>query len=131
MATSIPPHNVAEIVDAAIHLIDSPAADDASLMGFVQGPDFPTGGQLVDSPEAIALAYATGRGGFRVRARWTVEKGAQGSWTAVVTEIPFQVPKGKLIEQIAQLIADRKLPILADIRDDSDAEIRIVIEPRS
>src|SRR5206468_1005773 len=77
------------------------------------------------------LAYATGRGGFRVRARWTVEKGAQGSWTAVVTEIPFQVPKGKLIEQIAQLIADRKLPILADIRDESDAEIRIVIEPRS
>ena len=90
-----------------------------------------TGGQIVDSPEAIALAYATGRGAFRVRARWTVEKGPQGSWTAVVTEIPYQVPKSKLIEQIAQLIADKKLPILADVLDESAEEIRIVIEPRS
>ncbi|TMJ20005.1 MAG: DNA topoisomerase IV subunit A [Alphaproteobacteria bacterium] len=131
MATSIPPHNVAEIVDAAILLIDSPGADDAALMEKVSGPDFPTGGQIVDSPEAIALAYATGRGAFRVRARWTVEKGPQGSWTAVVTEIPYQVPKSKLIEQIAQLIADKKLPILADVLDESAEEIRIVIEPRS
>jgi topoisomerase-4 subunit A len=131
MATSIPPHNVAEIVDAAMLLLDTPGADDAALMAIVKGPDFPTGGQLVDSPEAIALAYATGRGSFRVRARWTIEKGAQGSWTAIVTEIPFQVPKSKLIEQIAQLIADKKLPILADVLDESAGEIRIVIEPRS
>jgi topoisomerase-4 subunit A len=131
MATSIPPHNAAEIIDAAIHLIDAPGAGDAELMVHVKGPDFPTGGKVVDSPDAIATAYATGRGSFRVRASWKIEKGAQGSWTAVVTEIPFQVAKGKLIEQIAQLIADRKLPILADVRDESDAEIRIVIEPRS
>ena len=131
MATSIPPHNVAELIDAAIHLIDDPEAEDAALMAFVAGPDFPTGGVLVDSAEAIALAYATGRGAFRVRARWSIEKGAQGSWTAAVSEIPYQVPKGKLIEQIAGLIADRKLPILADIRDESDDKVRIVIEPRS
>jgi topoisomerase IV subunit A len=131
MATSIPPHNVAELIDAAVHLIDDPKADDAALMAHVQGPDFPTGGHVVDGPDAIALAYATGRGSFRVRATWSVEKGPQGSWTAVVTEIPFQVAKGKLIEQIAQLIADKKLPILADVRDESDAEIRICIEPRS
>ncbi|MBV9884220.1 MAG: DNA topoisomerase IV subunit A [Sphingomonadaceae bacterium] len=131
MATSIPPHNVAELIDAAVQLIDDPNADDAALLAHVKGPDFPTGGKVVDSPEAIASAYGTGRGSFRVRASWSVEKGPQGSWTAVVSEIPFQVPKAKLIEQIAQLIADRKLPILADVRDESDAAIRIVIEPRS
>ncbi|HYN45369.1 MAG TPA: DNA topoisomerase IV subunit A [Allosphingosinicella sp.] len=131
MATSIPPHNVAELIDAATILIDNPAAGDAALLEKVQGPDFPTGGVLVDSADTIALAYATGRGAFRVRARWTIEKGPQGSWTAVVGEIPYQVAKGKLIEQIAGLIADRKLPILADIRDESDEKIRICIEPRS
>jgi topoisomerase IV subunit A len=131
MATSIPPHNVAELIDAAELLIDDPKASHALLMEKVKGPDLPTGGVLVDSAEMIALAYATGRGAFRVRARWTIEKGPQGSWTAVVSEIPYQVPKGKLIEQIAALIADRKLPILADIRDESDEAIRIVIEPRS
>jgi len=131
MATSIPPHNVAELIDAAIHLIGDPGAQAAALMAFVAGPDFPTGGVLVDSAESIALAYATGRGAFRVRARWTIERGAQGSWAAIVSEIPYQVPKGKLIEQIAGLIADKKLPILADIRDESDEAIRIVLEPRS
>ena len=131
MATSIPPHNVAELIDAAVRLIDDPGADGAALAAHVLGPDFPTGGVLVDSAESIALSYATGRGAFRVRARWSIEKGAQGSWAAVVREIPYQVPKGKLIEQIAGLIADRKLPILADIRDESDEAIRIVIEPRS
>ncbi|HEV7658485.1 MAG TPA: DNA topoisomerase IV subunit A [Allosphingosinicella sp.] len=131
MATSIPPHNVAELIDAAVHLIDDPDAEEAALLAWVAGPDFPTGGVLVDSAEAIALAYATGRGAFRVRARWAIEKGPQGSWTAVVSEIPYQVPKGKLIEQIAGLIADKKLPILADIRDESDEAIRICIEPRS
>jgi topoisomerase-4 subunit A len=131
MATSIPPHNVAELIDAANILIDDPKADESRLMEVFHGPDFPTGGVLVDSADAIALAYKTGRGAFRVRARWTIEKGAQGSWTAVVSEIPYQVPKGKLIEQIAALIADKKLPILADVRDESDEAIRIVIEPRS
>jgi topoisomerase-4 subunit A len=131
MATSIPPHNLAEIVDAAVHLIDNPRAEPAALMDFVSGPDFPTGGVIVDSADAIAAAYATGRGSFRVRARWSTEDQGRGTWTAVIGEIPFQVPKSKLIEQIAALIADRKLPILADIRDESDAEIRIVIEPRS
>ncbi len=131
MATSIPPHNVSELIDAATHLIEQPKAEAAELMQFVKGPDFPTGGQIVDSPEAIALAYATGRGGFRVRARWSVEKGPQGAWSAVVTQIPYQVPKAKLIEQIAQLIADKKLPILADVLDESAQDIRIVIEPRS
>src|SRR4051812_5445248 len=131
MATSIPPHNLAEIVDAAIHLIDHEKATTAELMQFVRGPDFPTGGVLVDPEQAIAAAYMTGRGSFRVRARWTVEDQGRGTWVAVVGEIPYQVPKGKLIEQIAALIADRKLPILADIRDESDAEIRIVLEPRS
>ena len=131
MATSIPPHHVAEILDAAIYLIDNPRSEPSDLLRFVTGPDFPTGGILVDSPEAIASAYATGRGSFRVRAKWEIEKGAQGSWTIVVTEVPYQVPKAKLIEQIAALITDKKLPILADILDESAEEIRIVIEPRS
>ncbi|HEX8442830.1 MAG TPA: DNA topoisomerase IV subunit A [Allosphingosinicella sp.] len=131
MATSIPPHNVAELIDAAIHLIDDPRASDAALMDFVAGPDFPTGGVIVDNAELIAAAYRTGRGSFRVRARWSQEDQGRGTWTAIVTEIPYQVPKGKLIEQIAALINDKKLPILADVRDESDELIRIVIEPRS
>jgi topoisomerase-4 subunit A len=131
MATSIPPHNVAELIDAATHLIDQPEADSRALMRFVQGPDLPTGGIIVDSPAAIAESYATGRGAFRVRARWAEEKEKGGGWQIVITEIPFQVPKSKLIEQIAALITDKKLPILADVRDESDELIRIVIEPRS
>ncbi|UAK22985.1 DNA topoisomerase IV subunit A [Sphingomonas nostoxanthinifaciens] len=131
MATSIPPHNLAELVDAAVHLIDQPEGDPRELMRFVTGPDFPTGGIVVDSPAAIAEAYATGRGGFRVRARWSIEDQGRGTWVAVVSEIPYQVPKAKLIEQIAGLINDKKLPILADVRDESDAAIRIVLEPRS
>jgi topoisomerase-4 subunit A len=131
MATSIPPHNVAEIIDAATHLIDSPNAGDAELLQFVQGPDFPTGGLVVDPSASIAHAYATGRGGFRVRARWNVEDQGRGTWIAVVTEIPYGVQKGKLIEALAALVNDKKLPILADVRDESDSEIRLVIEPRS
>ncbi|WP_370171591.1 DNA topoisomerase IV subunit A [Sphingobium abikonense] len=131
MATSIPPHNVAELIDAAHLLIDDPDADHAALMQIVRGPDFPTGGVLVDSPSIIAEAYATGRGAFRTRARWHKEDHGRGTWIAVVTEIPYQVQKSKLIEQIAALINDKKLPILADVRDESDAEIRIVIEPRA
>jgi topoisomerase-4 subunit A len=131
MATSIPPHNAAELIDAAIHLIDQPDSDSRDLMAFVRGPDFPTGGIIVDSPAAIAEAYATGRGSFRVRARWAIEEQGRGTWVAVISEVPYQVPKSKLIEAIAALIAEKKLPILADVRDESDAEIRIVIEPRS
>ena len=131
MATSIPPHNAAELLDAAIMLIDTPAADDAAVLTHVKGPDFPTGGQLVDGPEIIAEAYRTGRGSFRTRARWHVEDQGRGTWIAVVDQIPYGVQKGKLIEQIAALINDRKLPILADIRDESDSQIRIVLEPRA
>jgi topoisomerase IV subunit A len=131
MATSIPPHNAAEIIDAATHLIDNPKAEPSALMDFVAGPDFPTGGVIVDSAASIAAAYASGRGAFRVRARWETEDQGRGTWTAVITEIPYQVPKSKLIEQIAALIADRRLPILADVRDESDERIRIVLEPRS
>ncbi|MFS0737649.1 DNA topoisomerase IV subunit A [Sphingomonas sp. 1P06PA] len=131
MATSIPPHNAAELIDAATLLIDRPEADTAMLLEHVQGPDLPTGGLIVDSPAAIQEAYATGRGSFRVRARIGEEREKGGGWVLVVTEIPFQVPKGKLIEQIAALVSEKKLPILADVRDESDAEIRIVIEPRS
>ncbi len=128
MATSIPPHNAAELIEAAIALIDDPQAD---VMAHVTGPDFPTGGLVVDPAAVIAESYRTGRGGFRVRARWSVEKEKGGGWQVVVSEIPYGVQKGKLIEQIAALINDRKFPILADVRDESDAEVRIVLEPRS
>lgn len=131
MATSIPPHNAAELFNAAILLIDQPDATDAQVLEHVTGPDFPTGGLVVDSASAIAESYATGRGGFRVRARWHVEDLGRGTWNAIVTEIPYGVQKGKLIEQIATIINDKKLPILADIRDESDSEVRIVIEPRA
>ena len=128
MATSIPPHNAAELLDAAIALVDDRSAD---VLGFVKGPDFPTGGLVVDPPAVIAESYRTGRGSFRVRARWTIEREKGGGWQAVVSEIPYGVQKGKLIEGIAALVNDRKLPILADVRDESDSEVRIVLEPRS
>ncbi|HJR83179.1 MAG TPA: DNA topoisomerase IV subunit A [Sphingomicrobium sp.] len=131
MATSIPPHNVGELIDAAVHLIDNPKAGDSALMDFVGGPDFPTGGMLVDSRESIAQAYATGRGSFRLRASITVEKEKGGGWHLLVSEIPYGVQKGKLIEQIATLIADKKLPILADVKDESDEAIRLILEPRA
>jgi len=131
MATSIPPHNAAELLDAAMLLIDRPDAPPEALLAHVKGPDFPTGGVIVDGPGVIAEAYATGRGAFRVRAEWAKEEGARGAWCAVVTQIPYGVQKGKLIEEIAALVNDKKLPILEDVRDESDAEIRIVLEPRS
>jgi len=131
MATSIPPHNLTELIDAAAHLIDNPRAEDRDLMDFVAGPDFPTGGVLVDSRESIAHAYETGRGSFRLRALVTQEKEKGGGWTLLVSEMPYGVQKAKLIEQIAGLIADKKLPILADVRDESDEEVRLVLEPRS
>ncbi|MFC0305431.1 DNA topoisomerase IV subunit A [Rhizorhabdus histidinilytica] len=131
MATSIPPHNVAELIDAAVLLIDKPEAETVELLDHVKGPDFPTGGVLVDSPAVIAEAYASGRGAFRVRAKIDKVDEKGGGWHLVVGEIPYQVQKSKLIEQIAELINDKKLPILADVRDESDEEVRIVLEPRS
>ena len=131
MATSIPPHNVGELIDAAIKLIEEPRTDDRALADIVRGPDFPTGGVLVDSRESIASAYATGRGSFRLRASITVEREKGGGWHLLVSEVPYGVQKGRLIEQIAGLIADKKLPILADVRDESDDQVRLVLEPRS
>jgi topoisomerase-4 subunit A len=144
MATNIPPHNAAEVIDAALLLIDNPRAELAELLAHVKGPDFPTGGIIVDSAETIAHAYQTGRGGFRVRARFStgkdadgrweesgIEKQAGGTWQLVISEIPYGVAKGKLIEQIAQLIADKKLPILEDVRDESAEDIRIILVPKS
>ncbi|MEW6254845.1 MAG: DNA topoisomerase IV subunit A [Pseudomonadota bacterium] len=131
MATSIPPHNAAELLDAALHLIEHPAAPASDLLQFVPGPDFPTGGILVDDPVGIAEAYATGRGSFRVRARWHREEGGRGTYLVVVTEIPYGVPKSRLVEKIAELLTDKKLPLLADVRDESAEDIRLVLEPRA
>jgi len=131
MATSIPPHNVGELVDAAVALIDDPKIDDRALLQHVKGPDFPTGGILVDDEDTIARAYVGGRGSFRLRAKVEVEREKGGGWHLLVTEIPYGVPKAKLIEQIAQLIADKKLPILADVKDESDQQVRLIIEPRA
>src|SRR5258707_4392448 len=131
MATSIPPHNVAELCDAALHLIDKPEAKSKSLLKWVKGPDFPTGGIVVDSKEAITEAYTTGRGSFRVRARWSQEEGARGTWVVVITEIPFLVQKSRLVEKIAELLNEKKLPLVGDVRDESAEDIRLVIEPKS
>lgn len=131
MATSIPPHNVAELLDAALHLIDKRSAKSGELLKFVKGPDFPTGGIIVDGKAAIREAYVTGRGSFRVRARWHKEDTGRGTWVAVVTQIPYLVQKSRLIERTAELLTDKKLPLLADIRDESTEEVRIVLEPRS
>lgn len=131
MATSIPPHNAGEICAAAIHLIRHPKATTAELLRRMPGPDFPTGGVLAEDRASIQSAYETGRGGFRLRAKWEVEKGKHGTWQIVVTEIPYQVQKGKLIEQIAQLMEEKKLPLLSDARDESSDTIRLVLEPRT
>ncbi|GAA6199620.1 DNA topoisomerase IV subunit A [Aquicoccus sp. SU-CL01552] len=131
MATNIPPHNIAELCDACLHLIKTPDARDDTLLNYVPGPDFPTGGIIVEPPENIARAYRTGRGSFRLRAKWEQEDLGRGQWQIVVTEIPYQVQKSKLIEKIAELIQTKKIPILADIRDESADDIRMVLEPRS
>ena len=144
MATSIPSHNVLEIIDAAMLLIKKPEASHEDIMTVFLGPDFATGGVLVDSADSISQAYRTGRGAFRLRARYSTGKDADGNWEPtgieklpggtwqlIISEIPYQVQKGKLIEQIATLIAEKKLPILADVRDESDETIRLVIEPKS
>jgi topoisomerase-4 subunit A len=131
MATSIPPHNAGELCAAALELVRNPAAETRDLLRHIKGPDFPTGGILVEAPDSIAEAYETGRGGFRVRAKWEVEKGKAGSWVIIVTEIPYQVQKARLIEQIAQLLEEKKLPLLADLRDESTEQVRIVLEPKT
>ncbi len=131
MATSIPPHNVGEICAALLHLIDHPQVHTAELLEHVRGPDFPTGGVLVEPAENIRLAYETGRGSFRLRARWEKEAAAHGLYRIVVTEIPYQVQKGRLVEKIAVLLEEKKLPLLADVRDESTEDIRLVLEPKT
>jgi topoisomerase-4 subunit A len=131
MATAIPPHNAAELCDAALHLIEKPDAKSKSLLKWVKGPDFPTGGIIIDSKESIAEAYMTGRGAFRTRAKWHQEEGARGTWVIVVTEIPWLVQKSRLIEKIAELLNEKKLPLVGDIRDESAEDVRVVIEPKS
>ena len=131
MATSIPPHNVAELCQALLLLLDKPEASTKELVKLVPGPDFPTGGVLVEPRAAVEEAYATGRGGFRLRARWEVEDQGRGQYLIVVSEIPYQVQKGRLIERIAELLIAKKLPLLADIRDESAEDVRLVLEPKS
>jgi topoisomerase IV subunit A len=131
MATSVPPHNLAELVDGFLLLLKNPAATVADLVEKIPGPDFPTGGIIVESRASILQSYETGRGAFRLRARWRVEEQARGSWLIIIEDIPYQVPKSKLIEAIAQLIADKKSPLLEDVRDESDEQVRLVLEPKS
>jgi len=131
MATSIPPHNLGELCQALVALIDNPNVQDRTILKFVKGPDFPTGGVLIDGLDSIAEAYKTGRGGFRVRAHWTKEEGARGAYQIVIDEIPYQVQKAKLIERIAELLEQKKLPLLDDIHDESAEDIRIVLTPKS
>ncbi len=131
MATSVPPHNIIELADASLHLIKHPNASIDTLLNFVKGPDFPTGGLLIEPAESIKGAYSTGRGGFRVRAKWIVETEKGGAWQIVVTEIPYQVQKSRLIERLAEMLQAKRLPVLADIRDESAEDIRIVLEPKS
>ncbi len=131
MATNIPPHNAAELCDAAIHLIKFPNAGVDKLVSFVKGPDFPTGGVIVEDEASILESYKTGKGGFRVRARWEKEETGRGGYQIVVTEIPYQVQKSRLIEKVAELLFNRKLPLLGDIRDESAEDVRIVLEPKS
>lgn len=131
MATSIPPHNVAELCDAASYLIANPDATNDDLVKYVQGPDFPTGGILVEPAESIRESYRTGRGVFRLRARWHREEGSRGTYSIIVTEIPYQVQKSRLIEKTAELLLSRRLPMLDDIRDESTKDIRIVLEPKT
>jgi topoisomerase-4 subunit A len=131
MATNIPPHNLDELIGACLHLIKTPDAHDDTLLAHIKGPDFPTGGVIVEPPDSIAETYRTGRGAFRLRSKWAVEDQGRGTWVIVITEIPYQVQKSKLIERLAELIQLKKVPILGDVRDESADDIRIVLEPRS
>ncbi|MBL6782740.1 MAG: DNA topoisomerase IV subunit A [Alphaproteobacteria bacterium] len=131
MATSIPPHNAIELIDAALHLIKHPNASHAKMLDFIKGPDFPTGGVLIEAHEQLAEAYATGRGAFRLRAAWQCETEKGGGWKIIITAIPYQVQKARLIEKMAELMQSKKLPFIADIMDESAEDIRLVIEPKS
>jgi topoisomerase-4 subunit A len=131
MATNIPPHNLHELIDGCQALLANPDLTDDELVTLIPGPDFPTGGVLVEPADSIRQTYRTGRGAFRLRARWAVEDIGRGMWQIVVTEIPFQVQKSKLIERLAELIQTKKTPLLADVRDESAEDIRIVLEPRA
>ena len=131
MATSIPPHNIGELCDAVIHLIKFPNASDSTVTNYIKGPDFPTGGILVEPKNSIDESYKTGRGGFKLRARWNLEKLNAGQWQIIVTEIPYQVQKSRLLEKIAELMENKNLPMLSDIRDESAEDIRLIIEPKS
>jgi topoisomerase-4 subunit A len=131
MATNIPPHNVGELCDAALHLIKFPNATVAKLVEFVPGPDLPTGGIMIEPPSSILEAYKAGRGSFRLRARWEQEDTGRGTYQLVVTEIPYQVRKARLVERIAELLQEKKLPLLADVRDESTEDVRLVLEPKS
>ena len=131
MATSIPPHNAGELIDACLLLLEQPDATIEELMDHVQGPDFPTGGVIVEPREPILEAYETGRGGVRVRARWEKEDLGNGIYQIVVTEIPYQVKKADLVERMAELIEDKKAPLLGDVRDECAEDVRLVLEPKS
>ncbi|WP_368188376.1 DNA topoisomerase IV subunit A [Aestuariibius sp. HNIBRBA575] len=131
MATNIPPHNIEELCNACLHLIKTPDARDETLLKYIPGPDFPTGGVIVEPADSIARTYATGRGGFRLRSRWEVEDLGRGQWQIVVTEIPYQVQKSRLIEKLAEVIQTKKVPILGDVRDESADDIRLILEPKS
>ena len=131
MATNIPPHNLHELIEACLHLIKTPDARDDTLLNYIPGPDFPTGGVIVEPRDNIAEAYRTGRGAFRLRAKWEVEDLGRGTWQIVVTEIPYQVQKSKLIEKLAEVIQLKKVPLLADVRDESAEDIRVILEPRA
>jgi len=131
MATNIPPHNIDELIGACLHLIKTPDARDETLLNFIPGPDFPTGGVIVEPKENIAEAYRTGRGSFRLRCKWEIEELGRGQWQIIVTEIPYQVQKSKLIERLAELIHIKKIPIFGDVRDESADDVRLVIEPKA
>ena len=131
MATSIPPHNAAEVIDAARFLIETPKATTADLMQFVKGPDFPTGGVIVETQEAMLDAYETGRGSFRMRAKWEVEDTGRGTYQIIVTQIPYQVQKSRLLEKLGELLEQKKLPLLDDVRDESAEDVRLVLVPRA
>lgn len=131
MATNIPPHNLDELIAACLHMIKSPDTRDETLLNYVKGPDFPTGGIIVEPADSMAETYRTGKGGFRLRSKWEIEDLGRGTWQIIVTEIPYQVQKSRLIEKLAELIQLKKVPILADVRDESADDIRIVLEPRS
>ncbi|MEP3298482.1 MAG: DNA topoisomerase (ATP-hydrolyzing), partial [Pseudoruegeria sp.] len=131
MATNIPPHNISELIDACLHMVKTPDVRDETLLNYVPGPDFPTGGVIVEPRENIETAYRTGRGSFRLRCKWEIEDLGRGQWQIIVTEIPYQVQKSKLIEKIADVIQLKKIPILGDVRDESAEDVRVVLEPKS